>query len=463
MTMELHEEDWAELVQILETVEEHLGFLDGRPDDQERLDTCRRALKSFHTTAAMLGLGTLEKAGMGLEKALADQRTPLRQRPDDLYTVGSALNGIIEELKKAADGGEISAVRVEEILTALDGAQEPGETPPGQVREEEDRHPEGGSSARKPVGTIPGKPADAPAVDFSGLEQVVAHLGGHILYKSNGSNSPAFQLHFEAYPAVVEQLTALLSPIHPEGSLAPELSREDRRMEKILLIIKDFMKAFSEGNLKRAQEALLSLTDQDKHVALYNEIGTMARQLHSSLTGFTSTLDPALKEMVEDKLPDSGNRLEHILEITEKAANTTLDHVEAIQKRNERDLELVAQMQDMVRGLQAIGDRAERRLEEGSAMTEKLSASILQTRDDLTTILTAQDYHDLTGQVVMKILHLLKDLEMKLVNVIQAFGVPMEGRRKGPSDELYGPAHKKRTEALHSQDDVDALLADFGF
>jgi len=106
--------------------------------------------------------------------------------------------------------------------------------------------------------------------------------------------------------------------------------------------------------------------------------------------------------MVEDKLPDSGNRLEHILELTERAANTTLDHVETIQKRNERDLELVAQLGEIVGELRAVGGQAEKKLGAGSALTAELSASILQTRDDLTTILMAQDYQDLTGQVVLK-------------------------------------------------------------
>ena len=92
--------------------------------------------------------------------------------------------------------------------------------------------------------------------------------------------------------------------------------------------------AMSSADVKRSQEILLQLADQQQQAGLYNEIGMLARDLHNSLRSFADTLDPVLKEMVEERLPDSGNRLEHILQLTEKAANTTLDNVEVIQKRN---------------------------------------------------------------------------------------------------------------------------------
>lgn len=463
MTMDVREDDWVELAQILESVEEHLCLLNNQ-SGTEKIEACRQALKSFHTTAAMLGLGELERLGIVLESALFVREVPINRRPDDLHALGSALSGIIAEIKKVGgEGGGLSPTRLEEIARSLDAAANPVTPSRNHDGRAKDREPTNETSHQRAVEGILEEPHGIRPLDFSRLEEIVAHLGGHLLLQTDGNGPSSFQLQFEAHPLIVEQVEALLSPSHPDKTLAPELCREDRRMEKILETIKEFMKAFSEGDLKRAQESLLFMTNQDEHVALYTEIGTMARQLHSSLQGFTSTLDPALKEMVEDKLPDSGNRLEHILELTERAANTTLDHVETIQKRNERDLELVAQLGEMVGELRAVGGQAEKKLGAGSALTAELSASILQTRDDLTTILMAQDYQDLTGQVVLKIIQLLKDLEKKLVNVIQVFGVKIEAMKKGGQKELYGPAHNGKAGALRCQDDVDALLADFGF
>jgi len=93
----------------------------------------------------------------------------------------------------------------------------------------------------------------------------------------------------------------------------------------------------------------------------------------------------------------------------------------------------------------------------------ELQVSLNQTSEDLITILTAQDYQDLTGQIIQKIIVLLKNLESNLVNVIRTFGVRLDGRKEDVGEELYGPAHEGRVSAMHSQDDVDSLLAEFGF
>ena len=86
-----------------------------------------------------------------------------------------------------------------------------------------------------------------------------------------------------------------------------------------------------------------------------------------------------------------------------------------------------------------------------------------QHRSDLDIILTAQDYQDLSGQIILKISQLLKDMELKLVDLIRTFGVKPVTSKQKASDELYGPAHAAMDNAVHSQDDVDSLLADFGF
>jgi chemotaxis protein CheZ len=190
----------------------------------------------------------------------------------------------------------------------------------------------------------------------------------------------------------------------------------------------------------------------------------LARDLHNSIKGFIQTIDPALQELVEEKLSDSGNRLEHILQLTENAATTTLDHVEAMQKRNEEDHENLEKLRSILLGLKALGETAQEQLAQGKMFLDSLRVSSDLTRDDLITILTAQDYQDLTGQIILKIIKLINDLQLKMVNLIRTFGVGTEERKKSePSEELYGTAHQGKIEALHSQDDVDQLLAEFGF
>ena len=183
----------------------------------------------------------------------------------------------------------------------------------------------------------------------------------------------------------------------------------------------------------------------------------------NSIRDLSQTLNPELVEMVEDKLPDSENRLEHILELTENAAVTTMDHVEAIRKRLAEDQERLSRLERHFARLKPLGEGAHRRMSENARLVQELKGSFEQIEEDLSVILTSQGYQDLTGQIITKIVASQKDLESKLVKLVSYFGGKVRrdlGRKK---DELYGPAHARTDGALHSQDEVDALLAEFGF
>jgi chemotaxis protein CheZ len=81
----------------------------------------------------------------------------------------------------------------------------------------------------------------------------------------------------------------------------------------------------------------------------------------------------------------------------------------------------------------------------------------------LAIILTSQGYQDLTGQIISKIVSSQKEMEAKLVKLVSYFGGKVRREAVKKKDELYGPAHAKSDGAVHSQDEVDALLAEFGF
>lgn len=298
------------------------------------------------------------------------------------------------------------------------------------------------------------------------LEEVMAGLGGEMVVHAEENGLVKFSVHFEAAPTVIKRMEALLHPGHPSSGGESEPNEQagllDSEASRMLKITKQFMRAFCEGDLEECREVLRQVADQQTKHELFMEIGQLAREFHTSLSQLTETLDPDFRNIVEEKLPDSGSRLEHILEITEKAANTTLDKVETMQGRNETDIEHIKRLQQLFDNFTALGPAAQSSLTDASAIAIKLAASMTQTRDDLVSILMAQDFQDLTGQIIQRVLTLLKDLETKLVNVVKVFGARSEGL-ECEAETLYGPAHKGMTEALHSQDDVDSLLADFGF
>jgi len=82
----------------------------------------------------------------------------------------------------------------------------------------------------------------------------------------------------------------------------------------------------------------------------------------------------------------------------------------------------------------------------------------------LTDIMMAQDFHDLTGQVVAKVVALAADLEDSLVKLlVQA--APPEQAQKVESAILNGPVvnPEGRSDVVANQGEVDDLLASLGF
>jgi chemotaxis protein CheZ len=299
-------------------------------------------------------------------------------------------------------------------------------------------------------------------VDVSDLKRITESLNGDLLIESNGG-AGYFQLSFPLSQANILKIQTLLSTRDLNLTFSSQLSQKDGRIDQVLHAFQEFLTPFSGGDLTRAREILLTLPEQQQQTGLYKQVGVLARELHDSLKGFADSLDPAFVNIVEDKIPDSGSRLEHILRLTEKAANITLDHVEAMQVRNRDQQTKLAKLKDLHNRMRAVGDKAQQFLAEAQLSLDDLQDSVIKNTADLVTVLTAQDYQDITGQIIQKIITLLKDLETNLVNVIGIFGVRFQSQKDNGTEELYGPAHAGVTTAMHSQDDVDSLLAKFGF
>jgi chemotaxis protein CheZ len=82
----------------------------------------------------------------------------------------------------------------------------------------------------------------------------------------------------------------------------------------------------------------------------------------------------------------------------------------------------------------------------------------------LTDIMMAQDFHDLTGQVVTKVVSLASDLENSLVKLLLQ-AAPPETAQKVEQMVLNGPVVDPtgRTDVVQNQGEVDDLLASLGF
>jgi chemotaxis protein CheZ len=180
---------------------------------------------------------------------------------------------------------------------------------------------------------------------------------------------------------------------------------------------------------------------------VYQQIGQITRQLHDTLEQLG--LMPGLQRAA-DGLPDARSRLGYIAEKSGAAAEKVLNCVDLAKLEQRR----------MAEAAHAIAAAAGPAL---APLAENLNASAARLDAHLTDIMLAQDFHDLTGQVVAKVVALASELEDSLVKLlVQA--APSE-LPVAPAADLGGPVVDpgSRTDVVSSQGEVDELLASLGF
>jgi chemotaxis protein CheZ len=95
-----------------------------------------------------------------------------------------------------------------------------------------------------------------------------------------------------------------------------------------------------------------------------------------------------------------------------------------------------------------------------------VEAATARIDQHLTDIMMAQDFHDLTGQVVAKVVSLASELEDSLVKLLVQAAPPEQAQKViEHAKELNGPVvnHEGRTDVVANQGEVDDLLASLGF
>jgi chemotaxis protein CheZ len=207
----------------------------------------------------------------------------------------------------------------------------------------------------------------------------------------------------------------------------------------------------------RNPAAAMPPAESASQTEIFLQLGALTRLLHDTMAqlGVMPKLQTAA-----DGLPDARSRLNFIATKTAAAAEKVLNSVD----RAKEEHQTIAQhTRDLAAALTADPVRA---VASGAvynfvAEVESRTASIDK---HLTDIMLAQDFHDLTGQVVAKVVTLANDLEDSLVKLLVQV-VPPEQREKVDLSMLHGPVvnPEGRTDVVANQGEVDDLLASLGF
>ncbi|GAA5183155.1 hypothetical protein GCM10025771_34090 [Niveibacterium umoris] len=207
-------------------------------------------------------------------------------------------------------------------------------------------------------------------------------------------------------------------------------------------------------------------TPEERQEAVFTKIGQMTRMLHDTLRelGYDRMLEETAKA-----IPDARQRLSYIATMTEQAASRVLnatDIAQPIQDRQEEGSRALRQRWDQLYAKQLS-------VEEFKVLAQDTRSFLGQVADDsklvneqLLEIMMAQDFQDLTGQVIKKIVDLAAALEEGLVNVLLQVVPDSKRPTVGLSESLLnGPVVSAdgREDVVTNQEQVDDLLESLGF
>lgn len=225
-----------------------------------------------------------------------------------------------------------------------------------------------------------------------------------------------------------------------------------------------------ESEQQQEADSLVKTIYEGGEKAMLNEIGALTRDLHDSLQNFH--VDERMSEIAKDEIPDARDRLKYVIEKTEVAANKTMDAVDRCMPiaNNLHDglVQVRPQWNELMHG------RIE--LAQFKVLCHRIDALLTEVEGDstelkgqLTEILMAQDFQDLTGQIISRVISLVNEVEDRLVEILTVFGtsqkVESEENKNKASISPEGPIMNpnERTDAVSSQDEVDDLLSSLGF
>ncbi len=205
--------------------------------------------------------------------------------------------------------------------------------------------------------------------------------------------------------------------------------------------------------------------DWPTQMKIFSQVGHLTRRLHDVLgsIGYDKFIETTI-----DAIPDTRDRMKYIADLTEQAASKVLNATDAARPLQE-ELEMSAASlgekwdalyanQLSVEEFRLLADETRNFLK--ATLPQRTAA----TRAQLREIMMAQDFQDLTGQVIKKVICLAEDVESQLMGILIET-IPKEKRTASVNSLLNGPMINGdgRSDVVAGQRQVDDLLDSLGF
>ncbi len=194
-----------------------------------------------------------------------------------------------------------------------------------------------------------------------------------------------------------------------------------------------------------------------------HQLGQMTRTLHDTLRelGLNKEVEKAASS-----IPDARDRLNYVATLTQQAAERVLNATEAaqplVQNIGGEALRLGSQWHQLF-DKQLNVDQFKTLVTQTVAFLDVLPKQTKMTDSYLLEIMMAQDFQDLTGQVIKKIIDLTQDMEKQLLTLLLE-SAPASVKAGYDTGLLNGPVINPHGQnVVTSQDQVDDLLESLGF
>ena len=175
-----------------------------------------------------------------------------------------------------------------------------------------------------------------------------------------------------------------------------------------IALAKDLVASLERGDEKGAKEVIDDLTNI-RESDLYQEMGKLTRELHDAITAFG--MDEQISTLAQQEIPDARQRLRYVIDMTDQAAHRTLNAVE-------ESLPICEELEARSRTLQEDWQRFVKRdmdINEFKQLAKRLDEFFSVNTGDagklrglLNNVLMAQDFQDLTSQIIKKVIKLVE-------------------------------------------------------
>lgn len=227
--------------------------------------------------------------------------------------------------------------------------------------------------------------------------------------------------------------------------------------------------ALENNNEQQAEQQLLILT-QSQESDLFQEVGKLTRELHDALNNFD--VDARLVDLTENEMPDTRDRLNFVIKTTEDAAHKTLGFIDQtlpLASGLKQTAEKIDESWHRFRMKDMNADEFRSLSKDIETYLPKVKQHSEQIHANLSEMILAQGFQDITGQVIRQVIDLVGEVESNLVQLVKVAGKHIDNNTKDNKKvdpiKAEGPQinAEDNPDVLNNQDEVDDLLSSLGF